>query len=242
MDLWIVTGGSRGLGAALIRQVRLRGHQVLSIARGKSASEAGLTSIQHDLHEFSHLPEKLESSLLGLGNVDNVHLVNNAAQILPMGALKDFSQVSIMEHINTNLMAPVLLTQWFLQKWAAHPGRKTVTNIISGAAYHPIPGWSLYCASKAGLRMFTENLQVDNSDSRLKFVNFSPGVMDTEMQATIRSQSEEIFSRVHDFQKMKAENRLRDPDRVAGLLLSFLNNFESIQKVDYDVQELEKNV
>ena len=87
--------------------------------------------------------------------------------------------------------------------------------------------------------MFSENLQLEQKDPKTKFLNFFPGVMDTGMQATVRSQPKEKFSRVDEFKKLKSDNHLRNPDSVAEGLLQILLEPEKIKKVNYDIKEMD---
>jgi len=241
MQLYIITGGSKGFGASLVRQAVSRGDLVLTVSRSTIPSTSQIFSVSHDLKNISGLSEKLESVFqkMDLSKVEGLHLINNAAVLLPVGSPAEMKASEIQDHLSTNFMTPVLLTSWFLQKTKDFKSWKTVTNISSGAASHPIQGWSLYCSSKAGLKMFTENMQVENSDPKIKFLNFSPGVMDTDMQATIRKQPVEKFSRVQEFQNMKKENQLRDPENVAKALIQLLENPSQIRKVNYDIKEMD---
>jgi NAD(P)-dependent dehydrogenase (short-subunit alcohol dehydrogenase family) len=62
-----------------------------------------------------------------------------------------------------------------------------IVNVSSGAAARPIPGWSAYCAAKAGLDMFTQVVALEVQDSNIRVNALYPGLVDTDMQADIRS-------------------------------------------------------
>lgn len=238
MQLFIVTGGSKGIGAALLKQIVSQGHRAISISRTGVDANSQVSSIIHDLKSFAQLPEKLGLVLqsLDLSKIEALHLVNNAAVILPVGPVNEMTDTEIHQHLNTNLVTPILLASWFLKRFEKYPGWKTLTNISSGAASRAIQGWAPYCASKAGLKMFTENLDLDYAHGKMKFLNFIPGVVDTDMQAVLRAQSSEKFSGVHEFQDLKNEGKLRSPDSVAQSILKLLLAPEKILQVNYDIR------
>lgn len=241
LDLIIITGGSKGFGSSLVSLTAGQGHQVISISRSAGPAPASVISVRQDLSQSQGLRENLDGALesLDLNQFRNLHLINNAAVVTPVGRVADFKASEIEEHFQINLQAPILLTQWFFRRFADFQGWKTVTNITSGAAFHPIEGWSMYCASKAGLRMFSETTALSPSAGKEKILNFSPGIMDTQMQSVIRSYSEEQFSRVQEFRKYKEQNQLRDPAQVAGVLLNLISSPEKIKKVNYDIKDFE---
>ncbi len=247
MDLFIISGGSRGFGEALTKLALDQDHGVIAISRYEiqnTSSNLAFYSISHDLSDFTGLTEKLEKTLHLFEthhpfDLQSVHLINNAALIEPVGPLVNLEPEAIQKSIRVNLESPILLTQFFLQHFNHFEGWKTVTNISSGAAFRPIPSWELYCSTKAGLKMFSENLDLDLMDQKAKVISFSPGIMDTSMQKHIRSLSPSQFPRVVDFQKMKEEHQLRNPQTVASCLLQLLSLPEQIGKVVYDVQEFD---
>jgi NAD(P)-dependent dehydrogenase (short-subunit alcohol dehydrogenase family) len=63
----------------------------------------------------------------------------------------------------------------------------TVINITSGAAHRALEGWSAYCCAKAGLAMLTSALALENAPSGVRVFGLAPGVVDTDMQVTIRA-------------------------------------------------------
>jgi NAD(P)-dependent dehydrogenase (short-subunit alcohol dehydrogenase family) len=66
-------------------------------------------------------------------------------------------------------------------------GKGTVINVSSGAAHHPLEGWSAYCSAKAGLAMLTRAIALECGDAGVRVFGLSPGVIDTDMQAAIRA-------------------------------------------------------
>jgi 3-oxoacyl-[acyl-carrier protein] reductase len=105
-------------------------------------------------------------------------LVNNAGMYLS-GDLVDLDPVKIREVISVNLMAPIFLTRavWPILK----KNSGLVVNINSLASIQGGPGESVYAASKAGLRGFTETLQFDATRDGIRLLNVNLGGLDTDM-------------------------------------------------------------
>ena len=78
----------------------------------------------------------------------------------------------------------------------AAAGRGRIINLSSGAAHRPLEGWSAYCAAKAGLAMLTRSLQLEYGEYGIRSFGFSPGVVDTGMQAEIRASGINPVSRL----------------------------------------------
>jgi len=131
---------------------------------------------------------------------------------------------------------PIYLSGLFLELTKIWEGARVIANISSGAALRPIDGWSMYCTSKSGLKMFSDCLSGEKNE--VKTLNFNPGVMDTNMQSTIREQEEGNFSRVSEFRELKEKNRLAPTDKVAMCLIKLLREHDLIQKNWYDVKDL----
>jgi NAD(P)-dependent dehydrogenase (short-subunit alcohol dehydrogenase family) len=90
----------------------------------------------------------------------------------------------------------------------------------SGAATHPVVGWSAYCAAKAGLDHFVRTLaaELDERDLSVRAHTFYPGVVDTSMQKRIRQKSEEAFPGVGKYRRYHETGVLRPPEQPAALV------------------------
>jgi benzil reductase ((S)-benzoin forming) len=90
--------------------------------------------------------------------------------------------------------------------------------VSSGAATRGIAGWSLYCATKAALENFVRAAALEQGARThpISMLSVNPGIMDTEMQATVRSASVEDFPSVERFIRYKNEGALAPPARVAS--------------------------
>ena len=141
MHLTLITGASRGLGAALAQAAHAAGHAVLGVGRGAPPVGAHLAL---DLARPEGAGEALADALAArIGPATTrVVLVHNAATLEPMGEAGDAAGVAA--HMALNLVAPIVLTRAALGALAGWPGRRQVVGISSGAtlAYRPTSGGS----------------------------------------------------------------------------------------------------
>jgi NAD(P)-dependent dehydrogenase (short-subunit alcohol dehydrogenase family) len=107
-------------------------------------------------------------------------------------------------------------------------GRGTIINVSSGAAHRPLPGWSAYCAAKAGLAMLTRALAAEYGEQGIRVFGFAPGIVDTDMQATIRA------SGIGPVAKLPREalSNPREPAEAIAFLASSASSALSGQELD----------
>lgn len=185
------------------------------------------------MHWESCFPDPIEGELT---------LINNAGIIEPISRLvelSDESQVETMFMVNT--ISPLKLAMHVYRKMN-EKSRFTLVNISSGAATKSIPSWGLYCASKSALNRWTEAFKLEEWErgNQPKVYAVSPGVVDTQMQEKIRSVSQNTFSQVDRFHKLKQENQLYTPEKAAELILLLLSTPYS-GEVFYDIREFSRS-
>lgn len=227
--LCLVTGTSSGIGRAVAEALLERGWEVVGMARrDSSVRHAAYRHVQVDLADLAALEARLDGDLgqdLGLAGRSRLGLVNNAAAVGPVGPVSRVSAVDLGRALALNVAAPVWLLGLLLRR--APRARLRVVDVSSGAATRPYPGWAAYCSSKAALRMagMVAGAEAESrlaSPADLAVVSFSPGVVDTEMQASVRAQRLEDFPDVGRFVDLKARGLLRssaEPAREIALLL-----------------------
>ncbi len=225
-DLFIITGGSKGIGAALVSLALANGHSVINISRTPFRSDSKkLRNVSIDFKKLDSIDLIFSKVLLDSLNSNQyrtIHLILNAAQIEPIGLFQNIPTAKIVDHISVNFTSAVHLLKVFLE--ITHGKLRTIMALTSGAATQPIAGLSAYCSSKAALHLLVETLTLElATESMTRIYNFSPGVVDTEMQATIREQSHHEFSRVAEFINLKTEKKLKKPDDIASEIYKLLN-------------------
>lgn len=240
----IVTGSSNGLGKFLVESFLRADYIVVGVSRTNSIKNDNFYFFKHDLSKSSDLSKKLKSFLIKnkiLKKVEQVILINNAATVLPIDYFHKLSLKKIQESYQLNLHSPMMLAHFVLNAFLNKSEHILICNIISGAAFRPLINWSAYCTMKSGLKMFSDCLNLDYSENeKMKSITFSPGVMETNMQQTIRKQSINKLKSVEMFRDLKASQSLLPPEFVANSLFNLLKNPKEIQKTEYNVNEIYK--
>jgi NAD(P)-dependent dehydrogenase (short-subunit alcohol dehydrogenase family) len=187
-----VTGGTSGLGLALVRGAHARGARVGFVARTPSQVEAlarelpGAVGIVGDVADKTAI-HRIALQLTGrLGGVDI--LVNNASSLgpVPLALLADTECEELELALATNLLGPFRLTRALLGALAASARAGTgalVLNVSSDAAVQPYPGWGAYGASKAALRHLSGIWDRELRDLGIRVLSVDPGDMDTPLHA-----------------------------------------------------------
>jgi len=219
----IVTGGGRGIGAAAALRLAAAGAAVVIAARSADQVEnvaaqiradgGRAIGVETDVSNLADVEETVESALDQFGRIDM--LLNNAAIVWPVDEVAETDPEEWAYNIHVNLIGPVYLANNVLPIMLEQSyGR--ILNVGSGADSSPIPGASAYCAAKAGLYMFTRVLAQEMAQSGITVNYLSPGMVDTEMQADIRSvdTSESGLDLAH-FHTAHEEGRLHAPEMIA---------------------------
>ncbi len=233
MTLHVVTGASRGLGEAVVRQLLREGHAVAAAARG--SAPAGLDDKERELLHWTSIdlgdPEAARRWIVQAVEAhprpDAAVLILNAGMLEPVVPVAALEPAALEAHMRVNLLSPMLVAAGFLQATASASPPRRILAVSSGAARRGIAHWSAYCAAKAGLDGFVRALNAESgSDGTMRAVSLAPGVIDTAMQAVIRGSEtpdRERFLRLH------AEGQLVAPQDAAAQLLAYLrrNDFGS---------------
>jgi NAD(P)-dependent dehydrogenase (short-subunit alcohol dehydrogenase family) len=211
----IVTGASRGIGAATARALAEQGVSVMLVARNVEACEAIAAEIRKsggqaralccDISNFDQVTATVAQTLAAFGRLDI--LINNAGVIEPITSL---------------FMVKAVL--------AGFDDDAVIVNVSSGAAHAPREGWSAYCAGKAGMAMLTRSIALEIPAEDVRVYGFAPGTVDTEMQATIRD------SGINPISQMKREDH-----RQAGIPATIIAWLCSEEAKDLAGEELSIN-
>ncbi len=222
-EVAFVTGSSKGIGKSLAEVLIKNGFFVIGIARHQTIKHPSYAHITLDLSDINAI---LNFSFPSYEYVEKLVLVNNAATLGHVAHIGQIDNNTIPTTINVNLTAPLILINKFVSAYHGNNAGKVIINISTGAAFHPVDGWLLYCSSKAGLEMATHVVNEDFRVTKTKnFHVFSvlPGIVDTDMQKEIRSVPETNFSRKDEFIGYKQTGQLRDPYEVAGKIYEIID-------------------
>lgn len=216
----VITGASRGLGAGMADAMAARGVRLGLCARGPSALNDGpdVVTACLDVREPGDLETFTARVSERLGRIDL--WINNAAVLDPIVFQRDLTPEALSQHLAINVLGVLNGTRAYLSHLAGRDDPAGVLlNISSGAAVRGYPAWSAYCASKAAVDRLSECLQLEEAASGLRVHAVAPGVIDTDMQRTIRSLTEEQFPLVEKFKQMKRDEAFNTPAYVAEHLL-----------------------
>jgi len=189
-----VTGGTSGLGLALVRALHAQGARVAFVARDASrvqrvvAELPGTHGIAGDIASKTDTHRIALQINAALGGLDV--LVNNASSLgpVPLALLADTECEELADALAANLVGPFRLTKALLGSLTASArehARRTalVVNISSDAAVTPYAGWGAYGASKAALLHLSRIWNEELAEHAVRVISFDPGDMDTPLHA-----------------------------------------------------------
>jgi len=222
----IVTGHTKGLGAALAHNLLARGVPVLGLARSQSPELADsypelFEQTELDLADGAALSRWLDGGELEdyLDGTGAVLLLNNAGMVSPVGPLEEQDPQAVLRAVVLNVAAPLALSAAVAR--ASAGAQRRILHISSGAGRNAYPGWSVYCGTKAALDQHARAVALDDQYG-IKICSLAPGVIDTGMQAEIRDIPEERFPMRSRFVELKETGSLVDPDECAERLVDYL--------------------
>lgn len=187
----LITGASRGIGAATAREFVAAGAKVALVARSADAIGAladelgdGAMAVPCDVADYRSVSDAIARTEGAFGPLDV--LIGNAGLLDPISHLAEADVDAWGATIDVNLKGV------FNGMRAAMPGMidrgaGTIITVSSGAAHGPVEGWSSYCASKAGAYMLTRCADKEARDKGLRILGLSPGTVATDMQRDIKA-------------------------------------------------------
>lgn len=239
MKYIIITGASKGIGRAAALQFAKKGTHLFLSARSSledlvpliEEKGATVSVFQADLSISGEADKMMEAAEqeISRDNPKEAVLINNAGMVDPVGPSTSYRSGDVSRHMELNLSAPIVCAAHFMRSLEENKGLKTIINISSGAAHSTIFGWSAYSSSKAGLEQFTKTAAMEQQDTSypVSVYAFSPGIVDTPMQESIRSVSKDNFRDLEQFKSYKKEGMLLPPEKVAEALERLLEKLPS---------------
>jgi NAD(P)-dependent dehydrogenase (short-subunit alcohol dehydrogenase family) len=222
----IITGASRGLGAACARLafrteaavvLCARSAEKLSNLADEILDEGGTTlAVSADVSIADDCRRIVEAANSRFGRIDA--LINNAGVLEPIAPVSHGEISEWLNNLKINFLGAVMMVKACIPYMREQSGR--VINVSSGAAINPIPGWGAYCSSKAALNQFTRVLAAE--EKKITSIAFRPGVIDTEMQAIIRKQGHTGMQEDdhRNFVTLHSEGKLLAPEMPARALVA----------------------
>ena len=184
----VVTGGGNGIGRELVLNLLSKGARVAAVDIKESALQetVGLardnknklsTHVVNITHKdaVAALPEQVISKH---GGVDGI--INNAGIIQPFVRVNDLDYAAIERVMNVNFYGTLYMTKAFLPHLLERP-EAHITNVSSVGGFLPVPGQTIYGAAKAAVKLFTEGLHSELSNTNVRVSVVFPGAIDTNI-------------------------------------------------------------
>ena len=194
----LVTGGSRGIGLAVAKELLGAGANVMITARtGIEEALATLggnaAGVVCDVADYAQAEAAVAATVETFGGLSI--LINNAGVIDPIGLVAESDPARWAQNININLTGAYHMARAVLPGMIA-AGGGAIVNVSSGAAHRPLEGWSAYCSGKAGVAMLTRALHLETNGQGIRTFGFAPGTVDTDMQVKIRASGINMISQI----------------------------------------------
>lgn len=224
----VLIGATGGIGRAFAKALAATGAQLLLVARNQNQLDAltkqlVVDNLQNKLSGKKHLWLSADittgegrQSIINKANDIGADLLINNAGISQFDALNNITEADFQTALDINLMAPICLTRAFLQPMPSEVGSskaKTVVNVGSALGSIGLPFYSSYCASKFGLRGFTESLQRELALSEDNILYLAPRAT----QTAINSEAVNAMNK-------KLGNGVDSPEAVAAALIAQLSS------------------
>ena len=248
-QLYILTGASRGMGAAMAALLLRTDHLLLCISRHRNEA-LGLqaTAVGAQCHQWAlDLAQPLEASArlqrwietLDTATFDSATLINNAAAVTRIGAIDDCDPAELSAALRVSLEAPLLLSAAFLRATRGWAMPKRVLNISSGLGRRAMAGQASYCAAKAGLDHLSRAMALDEAmrPHGARIVSLAPGVIDTDMQVHLRAGDAAGFPEKANFVALQEQGQLATPALAAARVLAWLERADFGANPVADIRE-----
>ena len=215
--VYIITGTNRGLGKAFVDSlINNKECFIISISRRINDDQKKYSSDKFYFLKLDLAIDSINQKITVLKDLigeEPIYFINNASIIEPIVKIEELDEAEIDKTIQVNIKSTILITKFLLKNFKLNS--LTFVNISSGAAKRPISNWSLYCSSKAYAQMFFKTAECEYKQH--KFFDIDPGVIDTDMQKSLRNND---FPDVEKFKNYKKEGKLRDAIDVAVEILN----------------------
>ena len=246
LPIYVITGASKGLGRALALQMAEQGHTIFALARPSKelnevesllqSSSKDSMSIECDLSDLDSIAA---ASVIIKANASFIAgVVHNAGAVTPVKPIEGAAADEWARSVHVNLIGVQALTQQIYHLLGGEQ-QSRITTISSGASLRPIGSWSAYCVSKAGLDMWSRCMAEEGRARNISSISVAPGVVDTGMQAEIRSTPSEDFPSLQSFIDLHEQGHLVSSGAVAGQLIPMVTAHSMEQSGQrFDVREL----
>ena len=183
----IVTGAASGLGKELTKQLLKKGCNVAAV----DINHDNLEKLKEELNS-----NKLKTYVVDMGSDESIKkfrvdykkdysdvdiIINNAGIIQPFVKVEKLDDATINRVMNINFFGPVNLIRYFMEDLTKDRSEQYIVNVSSMGGFFPFPGQTIYGASKAALKIFTEGLYAELEKTNVRVMIVLPGAMNTNI-------------------------------------------------------------
>jgi len=176
--VFVVTGASQGLGKAICEKLELKGAKVAKISRNMGDNSESSGSFSCDITDKVQVKDTVAKIVKQYGVIDG--LINCAGLWLKTVNLEDNSLKDVEKVLDTNLKGAIFMTSESMP-YLKSADEASIVNISSKSGTRPMELQAVYCASKYGLKGFTDSLKLELKGSSVKVMGFYPSGMNTKM-------------------------------------------------------------
>ena len=219
---YLVTGGSRGIGRAIVEAIVEQGGRVAALASKKErldslvqAHDGKVVAIGRDLSTADDFAAIANEASEALGGLDGLV---NCAGVIRRQVLGSIDKDSITQQLRVNVIAPLLLSQAVATALRAAGSGGVIINVSSTLSQRPAPGTLVYSATKAALDSLTKGLAMELARDSIRVNAVLPGVVRTDMVKEMLEQDDEMIERMHGL------GRLGTPEDIAKVVVQLMQN------------------
>ncbi len=203
----VITGATGGIGEALARRLAGEGARLLLTGRGEERLAALHASLPGEGHLSVAADLTTDAGILELVSAADALAADtlvNCLGVNQLATLEDSSAAEVQQMIGTNLVAPINTCRALLPQLRQRPSA-TIVNVGSILGSIGYAGSTLYCASKFGLRGFSEALRRELADSTVKVIYFAPRATATALNSEAMNRMNEVLGNAVDSPALVAE-------------------------------------
>ena len=232
----IVTGAASGLGKELTKQLLNKGCNVAAVDINKSNLDLLVDELKSS---------KLKTYVVDMGSEDSIKkfrieykkdysdvdiIINNAGIIQPFVKVEKLDDNTINKVMNINFFGPVNLIRYFMEDLIKDRSEQYIVNVSSMGGFFPFPGQTIYGASKAALKIFSEGLYAELEKTNVRVMIVLPGAMNTNIT---KNSNVEVKTTKEDsnFKLLEAEKFLKFLYKInSKFAISYINKKMVINK------------
>ena len=217
----IITGAASGVGKELTKQMIKKGAHVAAL----DINEENLNTLKQEINS-----KRLRTYKVDMGDKENIKnfteeyrkefdvdiIINNAGIIQPFVKVESLEDNIINKVMNVNFFGPVNLIRYLMKDLTKDRKKQYIVNISSMGGFFPFPGQTIYGASKAALKIFTEGLYAELEKTNVKVMIVLPGAMNTNIT---KNSNVEINTT-----KEESNFKLLEPDVAAYKIIEAIEN------------------